>query len=328
VRRAKFCLRLIFTATIMLALVYAIGWSSIINAILEVNIYLLLLAWLLALVGRYVESAQMSRIMRQATMPISTTKVFLANSLSTFYGLILPGDLIAGIAKWANLSAIVGKKSGVLNAMVYNRVMLLFPWIPAGLIALALYNPTSSVLFPAVLTLISILCFLLAILFYHPVTGPKLNNFLSGKFQAWLPGRISAKTEGLLSSLRSFYCFPWLFHFKMFIRGVLVLGIAVLKFVVTAAALKISLPILVLVWVLCFIKLVSQLPISFHGLGVREGILVATLSLYSVGEASAFSLGILSFSSVLIFAFIGCIYQICLSFGWVNLAQQHSSKVS
>jgi len=232
----------------------------------------------------------MKRLMQESGMEISTRRAFLAGSLSALYGLIIPGDILAGTAKWANLSAAVGEKAGVFNSIVYRRVIRLLPEIFVGLIAFWINNPTDNKIIPVFMGILSAFVIIFSILFYHPYTGQKLNDFACRFSTSIFPENISRRI--LLAGYFNFYF--------------------------STRSVGINLPILVIIWVKSIIIIARQLPISISGLGVRESILVGALSLFGVPEAAAFSLGILRFTNNIIYGLIGAGYQMSLIFGWVK----------
>jgi len=314
----KLSIRVLITLVLFIVLIYTIGIGNVIDALIHVKFPPLLVAWAFGLFSHYLEASQMKRLMKEADMEISTLRAFLAGSLSALYGLIIPGDSLASVAKWADLSAAVGEKSGVLNSILYRRLMRLMPEIVVGLIAFAIHNPTDNPLIPAILGIVSVLILVISIYFYHPRTGPKINNLMGKVSTSILPKSISSRIEHVLASLESFYVFSWQFHLKMFLRSLMIILVGYVSFYFAAISAGIDLSIIVLLWVKSIILIARQLPISISGLGVRESILVAVLTPFGVVDVAAFSLGIISFTNNIIYGLIGAGYQISLTFGWVK----------
>lgn len=317
-KSSKLIIRILITLVLITILTYTIGAKNIFNSLIHVKITPLAIAWAFGIFIHYLEASQMKRLMQESGMEISTGRAFLAGSLSALYGLIIPGDILAGAAKWANLSAAVGEKAGVFNSIVYRRVIILLPEIFVGLIAFWINNPTDNKIFPVVMGILSAFVFIFSILFYHPYTGQKLNDFACRFSTSIFPERISKRIQTVLSSLKNFYMFSWRFHLGMLLRSLLIMLVGYLNFYFSTRSVGINLPILVIIWVKSIIVIARQLPISISGLGVRESILVGALSLFGVPEAVAFSLGILRFTNIIIYGLIGAGYQISLTFGWVK----------
>ena len=106
----KWGLKLSFTAGLIVAVATIVGWREIQYALLDVDMKLVGIAWLLGLASRCGEATQLSLIMRRAGLAIRAGQVLVASSLSTLYGLVLPGDLAASVAKWAYQPSLCGNR--------------------------------------------------------------------------------------------------------------------------------------------------------------------------------------------------------------------------
>jgi uncharacterized membrane protein YbhN (UPF0104 family) len=80
----------------------------------------------------------------------------------------------------------------------------------------------------------------------------------------------------------------------------------------------------VLVWTKALLSVLRQLPITFHGIGVRETTLVGVLGLYGVSASTAFSLGLLGFVSTLLFAAFGLLCHLAFLAGLVSWRPQEA----
>jgi uncharacterized membrane protein YbhN (UPF0104 family) len=305
-------LRLVFATSLLVAFATLVGWREIGRALGEVDRRLLALSWLIGLTARGGEALQLSWIMRRAKLAVYPAQVFLASSLSTLYGLFLPGDLVASTVKWAYLSNVTQQRSRVLNAIVYNRVVTLIAWLLGGSLAIAADNPWRdgrmvSVAIAALAALGSG-----AVVLYHPRTGVAVDRLLGAASARLLPGSIDQRVGYLIASLAPMRQFPWSLHASVLAMSCFNAGLLFLAFATMAVAVGIEVPWLVLVWVWMLVLLVRQLPISFQGVGVREVTLVVLLGRCGVPQAAAFSLGLLGLTHVLLFATLGLAFQTLL----------------
>ena len=314
--RLRWLVKLLFAATLLLVVASLVGWREIGHTLLNVDLRLVSLGWGISLVSRYGEAFQMSRLMRHVGMTVGPLRILLANSLSVLYGMILPGDIVAAAAKWMNLAAYTGKRSLVLNAIVYNRPMLLMPWLVAGALALALHNPwNSQAMLVAVIGLATVVTMGFLML-YGRRTGPKLDAIALAVSHRVAPVWVEEKLGYLFRSLGQLRELPWHVHARILGLGIINMAIQVILFIIMAAAVEIDISWYLLVWTRAALVLVRQLPVTFNGIGVREGTLVAILGQFGVAEEAAFSLGVLGFTNIAMFACVGGIYQIALTFGW------------
>lgn len=320
--RLKWGLKLSFTAGLIVAVATIVGWREIQHALLNVDMKLVGLAWLLGFTSRCGEAVQLSLIMRRAGLSIRAGQVLVASSLSTLYGLVLPGDLAASVAKWACLSRATGKRSGVINAIVYNRIIALIPWVVGGTLALSMYNPWNDVTIPLAIAVTAVVFLVCLVMFYHPRHGANIDCMIQALSHRILPAWAHRRVDYLVRSLAPFRRFPWHFHLTVLAVSWLNMTISFAAFATMALAVGIHVPWGLLVWVWSVVMLLRQLPISFHGVGVREATLVVLLGYFAVPEESAFTLGLLGFTHAVLFAIVGLIFQIRSMF---NRADSHDS---
>ena len=95
---------------------------------------------------------------------------------------------------------------------------------------------------------------------------------------------------------------------------------SVLLFACGAYAMSLTIPFWTIAWVHALLVVIRQVPITISGLGVREGILIATLGPYGVEPERAFALGLLLFSNQVLFALVGAAYHFLLACGWAQWA--------
>jgi uncharacterized membrane protein YbhN (UPF0104 family) len=314
----KLVVTLCVTAAVLAWLIQTIGWTQIAAALAQADPMLVALAAMIGLGTRCVEARQMAVVMTRAGMPISARRVFLANSLSSLYAMVLPGDLVAGAAKWTNLSAATGKRAGVLNAMVYNRLMLLLPWLLIGVAALAVHNPLDARWLPLAAAGVTTAAIALLVVAYHDRLGKQLDALTRWLACRVLPRWAHQKVDYVLDALQPFRQFPMRFHLRILCYGLLAAAVASGSFVVLARGAGVGVSIVLLLWVRALLTMVRLLPISFNGLGVREATLVAVLVPFGVSEANAFAFGVLNIVNLLCFATVGAAYQLALGMGWAN----------
>ncbi|MCC5829495.1 MAG: flippase-like domain-containing protein [Phycisphaeraceae bacterium] len=319
-RRAKLLrhmARWLITAAVVAAIFASIGLDRLAEALRQVSPWLFGLMLLLVVLIRVTESLQMTLLLRKAGAAVPQSRVLLANLLSSFYSLVVPGDLIAGGAKWMNLSAATGKRSLVLNAMVYNRLALLLPPLVLGAVALAIDNPFNRPILAWAIGFAALLTMLGAAMLYHPKLAPWIDRPVRA-IAAMFPEAISSRVEMLLISLEHFRALRARDHLVLLMTALLSVSLAMGSTVIAFQAVGIELAILTIIWAHALVVAVRQLPITISGLGVREALLVVILQPFGVPAAQAVTVGLLKFANSLLPAIAGGIYQICLVTGWAS----------
>lgn len=84
----------------------------------------------------------------------------------------------------------------------------------------------------------------------------------------------------------------------------------VFAFYLLAKSLNIDLSILQCAWLFSIVSVVTLIPISFSGLGIREGAIIALLAQIGIDASSALSLSILIFIMGILIAIIGGILEL------------------
>jgi len=78
--------------------------------------------------------------------------------------------------------------------------------------------------------------------------------------------------------------------------------LGVLSFYAFALSVGVDVSFIIIGWVRSFIHIVTMLPISFSGLGVREGTLIVLLQGYGVSASDAVGLSFLLFGGCQVFS--------------------------
>ena len=78
---------------------------------------------------------------------------------------------------------------------------------------------------------------------------------------------------------------------------------------ILAVAIQIDIGLAALGWIRSIVTIVTLVPVTVSGLGVREATFVALLSPYGVAMSSALTLSLLVFARSLVFAFAGGLFE-------------------
>ncbi len=323
--RIQYGVKLGLTAAALGLLGCVAGWGEIGDALSNTAPLWLLCMYIGSFCRRWIEAFQMHTLLGWVGSTVPTGRVFFANTLSALYALIVPGDLAAAGAKWANLSAAAGNKAVILNAIVYNRVATVLPPLLAGAAAFALDDPFREPMLRAV-----IIGFLLVLVgggmfLYHPRLGPLTDRVLLRGVRV-LPGFVVRRVDKVIASLDAFRAMAPLRHLAILTMSVASTLVRVVIFILASYAAGARVPVLTLVWMLALLNTVRMAPITISNIGVREGLLIAILGRYNTSAETAVALGLVLFSNHLLFAVVGGGYQLALSLGWANWTNRSTRK--
>ena len=296
----------------------AVGWREIANVAAGIDPALALAAVGLVLVTRLAETAQMVWILRRSGIAIGGLRVLMAKSLGVLYGVVLPGDLVGGLAKWSSLAATTGRGPATFQGVVYNRAVLLGAEATIGLTALLVLPPWRSPVATA-----GAACFALVILAaltaaYHPRWGRGLDRRALALAGRWAPARARRWGRSVSAAADPFRAFSGREHLGFYLGGCAIVALRCTVLITWSRALAVDVPWLALVWVKALLSFLRQLPISFGGLGLRESALVVLLAPFGVPAEQAFALGLVAFTGTVVFALVGLVSQALVIAGIVR----------
>ncbi len=300
------------TMGMVAVLATVIEWEDLFVLFGQVNWLLLIPLYLLYGSSRIVEALQLKAIISSFERVTSVSRVFLANALATFYGFLLPGELLATIPKWLLLAKDTGSRSDILNAIVYNRIALIIPPLVIGCVALAIIDPFETRATVFLVGAFSIGLIMATFLVFYKKTGC---YFL--KAMSWLAAKCPAKIHGTLDTLiTSFARIHELRvrdHLATYALSILVASIRIVAIIFAARLIHIDVPAHILAVVYSLIVVLGLFPLTLGNIGVREGVIIFVLQLFGTPPTQSILLGLIMFGDMVIFAVVGGFYQVALS---------------
>lgn len=318
-------IKIIISAALITYLLVTISVNDIISALKSVNILLFLAALLLTIPINYLSAYQTHYLTKVQGMSITVLQILKVHLITTYYSLFLPGILSGGAVKWYKFSK-YGNRSSAAAVVVLNRFIETFITVLLGII---FFMPgrfeagDKSIFFILIIILISL--FILYIL----LINKSINRVLvSALHKHHVPKIIKNKLHNFLSAMSDFRTLSFMDHVK--INGIVVFYnlIGTLSFYYFAKSMSIDLDLLTIGWIRSALGIISLLPFSFAGLGIREGGLVVLLGQYEVLPQSAMALSFLLFMRNLLTAFLGGILELIPTKEKINPEQATTSDLS
>jgi uncharacterized membrane protein YbhN (UPF0104 family) len=273
--------------------------------------------WGLTILFFLINSIKLKFILKKQGCEVDIPTIFGASAVTSLYSMIIPGMLSTG-AKWYILKKNTGNGSSVLSSMLYNQLSIMVVMAMIALAALIVTNPTSLVLtntknqwlLPVVCSVLLAAIMLISFLLLNNRTGGKIIDafrVLLGPF----PARIRNKGLVFLDQISVFQTVGVGFHLTVAsFTAIAGLVVGVLIYILAARAANVTAPLGVFVWLCALIYVLGRMPISLANLGVREVTLVGVLSIYGVEKSQALLMSMIVFSTIIVMAVIGAIYQI------------------
>lgn len=269
-------------------IVYSIGVDKLVDALSPIKpIYLFLFIFL------WIPPALISVLMwyillKKHKINISFLYLFKITLIGDYYGLITPGGV-----GWFVVTFYLQKKSKesiekCLSNVLINEAFLSLALVVIALIGIILLASYYAFLLPIVFILFLIL-FVLIIIFLKEDKGKKVLRFL---LKLFTPKAIKDKIDTRVDLI-----------YKDFPKGKQLILPIILGFIhwivyfsfayVIVLLLDINIPFIYIILVYPIGLLISTLPITIGGLGVREGALVSLFSIFSIAPEKVVALSLI-----------------------------------
>jgi uncharacterized protein (TIRG00374 family) len=258
-------------------------------------------AWLLLVGSNVLGSWQWSRLLRAAEIRIPFWKVCAYYHVGLFFNNFLPANIGGDIARIMDASRYDTGKAAAFSTVLMDRLI--------GTVALAGLALVTTL--PALDRFGLSMVYVFVLVFFavavaatwavlHPRLLPMLERVLARlRLGAWIP-----RLEGLVGNLGRFRDRDRLFA-GLIAVAVLVQVSRVLVHVVVARALGLSVPMLYFFLFVPLLAVIVSLPISFNGIGVREGAGIVLFGLVGVTRAEAFTLQFATYLVALAVSMLG-----------------------
>lgn len=292
--RLRWGLQLLFAAVVLLLLLRRIPFADVLDAASHFNLSLFLAALACYFLIRWTMAWQLSLALIPLQMRFSLLQLVKVNFIAIFYSLVLPGELAGGGATWYKLARPGGRAVEAGALVVYFRFVNLITLIGVGLIGA--WFDTRLVTDGARLAIG--LLFVATTIAGLPFASPTAGRWLEWAVRRTIPASLlRGRDRRIWETLTIFQRLPRrtlsIALGLSFLYHALEIGV----FVLLAASVGIYQSVLVLSWIRALLVILSMLPISVAGLGVREASLVLILGQYGISQEQAL---IFSFSLLII----------------------------
>ena len=282
-----------FATGILYYIFSIVPFAQVLQSIRVAQTLPILGALALAVLAVYISASRLKALTDVQGVSLSLSRIAQVNFIAGFYGLALPGSLAAGAIRWHRLSE-VGTKTDVLRAIVYARLIYMTALVAVGILFLSIELPR-QVGTRALLVLLVLLS-ALSVVFYAAITA---------RFGYPGPGR---NGSGLVSRLLLAVRYRGLPGTKLI--GVVALAllenlVGIVSVYLLVRSLDIEVGFVSIAWIRTVIQILTTIPISVSGLGIREGGLMVLLEPYGVTSFAAVALAFLMLSRGVLVGAIG-----------------------
>jgi glycosyltransferase 2 family protein len=309
-RTCSWTLRLVLTGAILYYIFVQVALTNVVRSIASARLSYLALAVALTVAARYVAAIQMKFVTDRQGLRLSVQQIVEVNQAVKFYGLFLPGVLSGGL-RWYRFSGQGSQWPQALASITFNRMLDTITLVALGLLFWMIDLPKGTALLIGTV-LAALLAGLLTVhaLALHEQAALRWINRLGLAGRCLLPasaqGRLGRMFESTAQSYR--VCRGLAAPVASCALVGHLLGIVIFNYF--ALSLGITLSLFQIGWIRSVVAVLSMLPISISGLGVREGSLILLLEPYGVAAHDAVALSLLFFAHSVVSGVMGGLFEL------------------
>ncbi len=304
--------KLVIFFAIFVWILKSVNINEAITLLKKTNLLYFLLAYLLNNLSNIFLTIKWHRLATPLGIKSSFLELLQLNYISTFYSIFIPGQASGELIKGLKLTKKEDSNQTVWIPIFIDKITNVLIVFLIGLIAVMYDNNfKNNISLIVLLSAITISLFLLTLVLFSEnaakiadliksklmgcLTFFKLNtSFMSNFSLTYFEGYRKSKTillETLFWSLLT--KIPHIFSFYLL-----------------ALSLSINLDIVQSACLFSLVSVTSLLPISFSGLGVREGTVIVLLSQLGISNSSALSLSMLIFITGILIGLLGGVLEL------------------
>jgi uncharacterized protein (TIRG00374 family) len=306
----NFLFKLLLSLLFIIYIIFNIDWQIIWASILKINIVYYLLATFIAIISPIFLALKYHMLIKNTSLSVPICRLLTINFISVFYSLFIPSLIGPDAVRWYKVTKNKQGRSFFLASTTLERIFFLLTLLSFATLPLFFYTDNSQIinLRFRLVPLLAVAFFLLScglIFFIFPNIQKKLKNFIinflpkqknSKLSQFFMNYEIKQPIASTIGAL-CFLSFAWQIFFLF-------------RMVLLFLSLHISLSIIDISWMCSLVLLLQVLPISFAGIGVREGAYAYLFPLFGLPPEKGIIIGILFFTQMFTLASIGAILNL------------------
>ena len=309
-RHLKIALKIIISGVFIGYLIFKVDVSALAAALGSIDTGFYVISTLLAVFSGIIVAAKHYCLIQGSVLNHSLASLTKINFIARFYALFLPSAVGREVVRWFKVTRNTNGKAQFIAAIGFERLTFVLVLLLCGIIPLLFYTskPEIAILRMRVLPIAAagILAVSTLLLFYMYMP-------MGDRFKSW--------TTAILKRIRPNLDLAAYFenhHFKRMDVSILsaILGLSILwqiffiiRLLFLVKAASVPLAIIDVTWIGSLVLLLQTIPISFAGLGLREGAYAYLFTLFNISPEKGVLVGILFFSQMLIIALVGGVFE-------------------
>ena len=313
--RIKPIIRMVISLLLLAYTMHLVDWRRGLALVPRADLSLMILTVILLTLERVVSVCKWLLLLRARGSTVSFWRLLIINYVGGFWGLILPSSVSADIMRGYYLARTPAGLSLTVTSMLVDRIMGGLALVAlAGTGAWLVGDRFGFVHHRAIMVIGIVVCVLAGVLLLRPSSLRWINQHIVQRITRWLATRhawnLNQHIQAGIQSCLEYRRYPGLLVLS-FLLSLLMQGIRILVFYTVAVGFNVYAPVLYYFMFIPLIMVLIMLPISFNGIGIREGSFVGFFALVGVSSADAFVVAFtVSLLTTLTTAMGGLIYMV------------------
>lgn len=301
IKRKRFVfslLRLSIAFGILYYLLSKIPLSKVIASVTSARVVYVITAFILSILSQLILAHRLRFLTDKQGMTLPTSQVLKINLAAIFYGLFLPGgNLTGGAIRFYKLAGTEKKMAGALASIVFDRMAATIALCFIGILFWSVDLPPNSGDIGVSMIIALGLLFILYILLFDK----RISRIFQKRFKSVNLSIVSQKIHGLLISLNRYQNLSVGSLAFIFALSIIAQLFGTLIYYLLAVGLGINITFVAIGWIRSAVVILTMIPISISGLGVREGALFFLLKPYGILGEQTLAFSFLVFVTTLLF---------------------------
>jgi glycosyltransferase 2 family protein len=303
-RLFSFAVRLLISVGLLYLVARKIPVNTFLQSLREVNLPLMIASYFLIPIMGYIDANRTKMMADLQGITLSINQIVRIGFITSFYSLFLPGYLAGGVIRWHRMSRQDKKPAQAFATIVFTRMLSTIMTVMVGLACwlldpVARRTPGFGMGFGVLLVVVLIAHWLL----FYSGRATWFAGWLGRR--SWVPKFAVEKIAKVLVSVDKFGEVTGGRLASTIALLLLSELIGILSFYLISVAMHLGLSPISIGWVRAYIALITLLPISIMGVGVRDGSMVVMLRAYAVTPALAVTYSVLLLTRTVVLGLLG-----------------------
>lgn len=300
------CLKLFVAGGILYYIFSRIPIRDVFSSMKSAYVLYIVYGVALTLCIRVIEAYQMKLITMKQGLTLSVPKIYTISLITVFYGLFLPGYLAGGVIRWYKFSEHDKSPAEALVAIAFNRFVRITTTMLLGII---FWSIDVHLVMQHNMGFVFILFFFLICIMFFIFFDKRFTVYLC-RFAHFIdatiiPRFMKGKIHKVINAVEQFHTFSLLdviIIFALAIGGQL---LGIFSFYLFSLSLNLDITLISLGWIRTVTSIVTTLPFSFSGIGLRETSLLYLLQPYGVSAPACVALSFILFGRIVFMGLLG-----------------------